>query len=1399
MSGTTTVTIRDDSSGAPTGSAIATWTASSWTVGLNEFDAPANTHVDPDTVYWIVAEHSPRDEGPRWYRVLLREGVDSGSATGWRISQPYEISDGGPWSVQSSTRAMKIQVRGTAVLPEITIASDGDVTEGEDASFTLTRTEDTAAELAVEVTVAETGDMVSSSDEETRTVTFAAGSATAVLTVPTQDDNTDEPDSTVSVAVVDGGLHDLGTPSTAMVTVADNDLPVVTVASDGDVAEGEDASFTLTRVGITTAELAVEVTVSETGDVVSSSHEGTRTVTFGAGSDTATLTVTTQDDGVSEPDSTVSVAVTDGADYRLGTPSTAGTVVADNDRPPVTVASGDDVTEGEDARFTLTRTGDTAAELAIEVAVSETGDAVAPGDEGTRTVTFDAGSATATLTVPTRDDDADEPDSTVGVAVADGADYRPGTPSTAEVTVADNDLPVVTVASDGDVSEGEDASFTLTRMGVATAELAVDVTVSETEDMVVPDAEGTRTVTFDAGSATATLTAPTQDDGVDEPDSTVSVAVTDGADYRLGTPSAAEATVADNDEPAPSAVPVVTVAAGGDVTEGEDVRFTLTRTGDTAAELTVEVSVWETGDKVAPGDKGLTTVTFDAGASAATLTVPTQDDNADEPDSTVSVAVADGDAWDTGMPSVAEAAVADNDEPAPSAVPVVTVAAGGDVTEGADARFALTRTGDTTAELAVEVAVSETGDMVASDDEGTRTVTFGAGASTATLTVPTRDDGADEPDSTVSVTVADGDAWDPGTPSAAEVAVADNDEPAIPVVTVAAGDDVTEGADALFTLTRTGDAAAGLTVEVAVSETGDMVAPDDEGARTVTFGAGSATAALTVPTRDDGADEPDSTVSVTVEDGDAWDPGTPSAAGVTVADNDEPVPASVVDKRTKALTNGLSGIARAVTATTVNRIWDRAARLEPGGVRTSATLGGRVVDAGAFARNGDAQRMSGAVAGLLGVDGVVPRGAPAGASDVRGPGAVAGGHGDAALALLPDERDLMGRTRFELGLGGSSGGVGSFALWGRGDVTAFESRHEDDALSDFSTDGEVISGHVGLDYLASPDFLAGVAVGHSRGEVAYAFAASGDGPDEVETELTSVHPYLYWMPSDGLHVWGTMGYGAGTATVTEGAAQAETDIALRTVGAGVRTEVARIDEVDIAVKADAFVAEVVAEAVTVGLVLDEAEAESSRVRAAVEGTHAWTLEGGDRLSGTLELGARVDAGDAESGAGADVAGALRYAGLRNGLAVALRGSTLLAHEHSGFEAWGVGLLANWDPGVAGEGLQLAVSPAWNAPRSDVAEAMWNAEAGSPGRGAGSSQRGAAVDVRLGYGMRALHDLALMTVFTEAGGDSDARHLRLGTELRPAGAGVFAFRIHGERLDRRDGPEHALWMNLGIAF
>ena len=121
----------------------------------------------------------------------------------------------------------------------------------------------------------------------------------------------------------------------AEVTNAAAALPVVSIAaSTTPVTEGTAAAFTLTRTGATDAALTVEVSVAETGALVSGTPS--TSVTFAAGSDSATLSVATEDDEVVEDASTVTATVSPGAGYTVDGASGSGDVeVEDDDAAPV--------------------------------------------------------------------------------------------------------------------------------------------------------------------------------------------------------------------------------------------------------------------------------------------------------------------------------------------------------------------------------------------------------------------------------------------------------------------------------------------------------------------------------------------------------------------------------------------------------------------------------------------------------------------------------------------------------------------------------------------------------------------------------------------------------------------------------------------------------------------------------------------------------------------------------------------------------------------------------------------------------------------------------------------------------------------------------------------------------
>ena len=105
-------------------------------------------------------------------------------------------------------------------------------------------------------------------------------------------------------------------------------------------------------------------------------------------------------------------------------------------------AAAASVTEGTAARFTLTRSGATATQLTVTVAVTETGAMI----EGTAptTAAFAAGATVTTLSVATADDLAEEPDSDVTATVDDRnsvLSYVAASPDSGTVTVVDDEVP----------------------------------------------------------------------------------------------------------------------------------------------------------------------------------------------------------------------------------------------------------------------------------------------------------------------------------------------------------------------------------------------------------------------------------------------------------------------------------------------------------------------------------------------------------------------------------------------------------------------------------------------------------------------------------------------------------------------------------------------------------------------------------------------------------------------------------------------------------------------------------------------------------------------------------------------------------------------------------------------
>ena len=171
-------------------------------------------------------------------------------------------------------------------LPAISLTSNAaSITEGDELTFTLTRSNNTTGELTVGVTVEDPGgflqgNYLSEAVEVPSSVAFAPGDVSKVITLTPPDDYRDITDSTITFTITEGPDFEILGDKALTVQVADNDIaPQVQISFTDEngqavqeVEEGNALRLLITRVGETTNPLEIPLVVglegSETSTVV---------------------------------------------------------------------------------------------------------------------------------------------------------------------------------------------------------------------------------------------------------------------------------------------------------------------------------------------------------------------------------------------------------------------------------------------------------------------------------------------------------------------------------------------------------------------------------------------------------------------------------------------------------------------------------------------------------------------------------------------------------------------------------------------------------------------------------------------------------------------------------------------------------------------------------------------------------------------------------------------------------------------------------------------------------------------------------------------------------------------------------------------------------------------------
>jgi hypothetical protein len=611
------------------------------------------------------------------------------------------------------------------------------------------------------------------------TLTLSPGVTAGTIEVALTADSLDELDETFVLTLSTPSNATLGT-SSATGTILDDDAPPALSVGDVAVTESDsgsvNASFTVSLSAASGREVSVSYATADGTALAGSDYTAVSgTLVFPAGTSALTVDVPVVGDGFAEATESFTLRVVGPVGATIADDTGLGTVL-DNDPSAVLSIGGATVTEGnsgaQNAVFTVTLSPAAAQTVTVTFATAD-GSALAGSDYSATsgTLTFDPGVTSRTVSVPVLGDTRDELAETFAVILGTASGASIGTGS-GTGTIIDNDAAPSVVIGNVTVTEGHTgtatASFIVTLSAASGQSVSVDFATADGTAAAGADyTASSGTLSFEPGTTSRTIAVPVLGDVLDEANETFTVLLSNPINVTVADASGL-GTISDDDARPALRVNDVTVTEGhSGIVEAT---FTVTLSAPSGLTVTVTAATAD-GTAIAGADYTATsgTLTFAPGDTSRTVTVSILGDVLDEANETFTLRLS----------SAINASVADSsgrgtvtdDDPLPTL-------AINDLTVSEDALTAtFTVSLSTVSGRTVTVRYATLNGTAVSGSDYTSvsgTISFAAGSTTATVTVPILNDVVTEATEAFSVRLS----------SASNASIADNTG----VCTIAAND-----------------------------------------------------------------------------------------------------------------------------------------------------------------------------------------------------------------------------------------------------------------------------------------------------------------------------------------------------------------------------------------------------------------------------------------------------------------------------------------------------------------------------------------------------------------------------------------------------------------------------------
>jgi hypothetical protein len=761
--------------------------------------------VASDT-YRTVMAYAPGTRIPYFSSPLVNySGTPTGIASGATNSADNALSI-------NNTAATVAAFSSESTFLQFSIASTNLTESATTLTFTVTRTGATNGTSTVTYNTSATSASPGTDyTAATGTLTFAPGDTTKTVNISVLNDSVVESNESFKFILSSPTGAVLGILNTITITLVDDDVGFAFTSATNSVSEaGTNVVLTVRRSGDSDGTNSVDyATVDLTATSGSDFTSASGTLTFGAGETNKTVTVSISDDSELEGNETFRLVLSN---------PTAGASLAGQTNITVTILENDSsvsfstnalsaLESAASVTLTVLRTGSTNDTTTIDFYTTESSATNGVDFTSTNgTITFAAGVATKTFTVPLLNDTDVDGEKTFTVSLTNGVGSVVGSVSNAVITLKDTDSVVQFTTNAVTVSETAGTVTLNVRRtgGVAGAATVGYATTNSTAVAASDYTAATGTVSFAAGETNKTVVITVLNDTTIETNEVFGVRLSGPTgEATVGATSTTDITLLDNDSAVSWSTNAVTVAeSGGAVT------LTLLRTGTLTTTNTVSYK-FTPGTATATDYAGTNGIaTFAPDATNATVTVNITNDALVEGTEkfTVVLSAPTGGAFIQGT-NTTTITITETDIGLGFASATYTV-------DEAATNVLLTvvQTGDTNSVATVDYATADLGAAAGSDYTSTTgTLSFGPGTNSLTITVPITEDTTLETNETFRVVLSNASGALLLTNSAATVRILENDSSiAFSTNAVSALESAT---NMVLTLLRTGGTNYSVTVD----------------------------------------------------------------------------------------------------------------------------------------------------------------------------------------------------------------------------------------------------------------------------------------------------------------------------------------------------------------------------------------------------------------------------------------------------------------------------------------------------------------------------------------------------------------------------------------------------------